>query len=205
MSRAGGKGLLIINLDDILSPRIQEEEDETEEEEEEDSDLEEEDEMIGDGDYTSLRALNVNYAHHLKTVLFKLQVELARNQDRQREIEEEISELETEEGEEAQHPAQRLLKKLYAAPYFEDQNGFQPPANTDTNTKRFSKELPVWLSLHPKKFSEEDQAKLKASVKQEAVRMRKEKLQQAIDKLPPSTLDLDLQGTFSERLADLTR
>ena len=169
LSRAGDKRLLIINIDDILPPRIQEEEDEIEEEEEdsdleeeeEDSDLEEEEEMVGAGDYTSLTALNVNYAHHLKTVLFKLQVELARNQDRQRQIEEEISELKTEEGEEAQHPAQRLLKKLYAAPYFEDQNGFQPPANTDTITKRFSKELPVWLSLHPKKFSEEDQAKLK--------------------------------------------
>ena len=156
MSR-GARRILNINIDDIISPRIQEEEDETEEEVEEDSDLEEEEEMIGDGDYTSLRALNVNYAHHLKTVLLELQVELARNQDRQRQIEEEISELETEEGEVVQqHPAQRFLKKLYAAPYFKDQNGFQPPANTDTITKRFTKELPVWLSLHPKKFSEED-------------------------------------------------
>ena len=43
-------------------------------------------------------------------------------------------------------------------------------------------------------------------MKSEAVRLRKEKLQQEIDKLPPSSLDPDfMEGTFSERLADLTR
>ena len=91
-----------------------------------------------------MTAINVEYANHLKIVMVNLQVELARNQYRQRQIEDEISKLETEEGEVVQQqPAQRFLKKLYAAPYFKDQNGFQPPANTDTVIKRFTKELPV--------------------------------------------------------------
>ena len=99
---------------------------------------EDEEEMIGDGDLRSLKGINAEYSKHLKKVLVKLQQELARNQRRQREIEEEISSQETEEeGGPQQHRVRRLLG-TFAAPYFKDQNDFQPPANIDTITKRCS-------------------------------------------------------------------
>ena len=169
-------------------------------EEEEVSEDETEEGMIGDME--SLKALNKEYSNQLKSVLSKLELKLTMNQIRQVEIEEEISNLEIEEeGGPQQDRAQGLL--IFTAPYFKDKNGFQPPANTDTKIKTgFSQELPVWLPLQPKKFSEEDQAKLKVSVKQEALHTRKSKLLQEIDKVSMSSLDPD-QETPSERLADL--
>ena len=174
-----------------------EEEETVEDDDKESSDLDEVEEDVT----SSLKACNVEYVNQLKRVLEKLKLELARNQRRQREIEEEISSQVAEEERLQQHRVRRLLK-TFAAPYFKDKYDFQPPTNMDTLTRRFSQELPVWLPLHPKKFSQVDQARLKESVKKEAVLTRRSKLEQEITKLSLSTLDPGTETT-PERLADL--
>ena len=181
-----------------------------EKEEEGDSDQDEVgEEMIEEEDededvaFGSLKTVNAEYRSHLTRLLVKLELELARNQERQRQLEEEISSLDTEE-EGGPRPDRALGLQIFTAPYFKDQKGFQPPSNIDTKTKTgFSNELSVWLPLQPKKFSEEDQAKLKVSVKQEAVRARTSKLWQEIDRLSLSSSLDSAEVTPPERLADL--
>ena len=206
------------NLDDIIRAREEEEEAvavaevaASEDEEDQNSDLEDSDESSDEeelaANFNSLVNLNMTYMDHLNKVLLTLQRELLRNQERQRQIDVEIHDLMSGSGNLGSQQARsqhriitRRALSVFAAPYFKDQNIFFPPPNEDTKKKKISYELDVWID-YPRRFSEEDRKKLKAFVREDAIRKRSSRLRQDIDRLRSQYVRLSGEDPEKELLA----
>ena len=208
------------NLDEIIRGK----EREAVETNEGDNDEEDEDDLDNDPDYVdesssddedagnesnydSLFELCDNYIDHLNSMMANLQTELSRNLQRQEQIEAEIADLQVTATSRAIYGANkhkiiaRRPISIFAAPYFKDQNLFNPPPNEDTIKKSKNKELDVWIEF-PKPFSEEERRALLNFVRRDAVRIKSLRLSQEKEMIEYKLNDFQFDQEVHEQLKE---
>ncbi|XP_040577644.1 snRNA-activating protein complex subunit 4 isoform X1 [Lepeophtheirus salmonis] len=126
--------------------------------------------------YTNAKFLNERYLFKLQEFLDNLISALQANQSRQKELNEEIQNLNDQKTLFKKDLVRKTNSKprsiiIFCAPYFKDVRMFSHPDNQDTTSRKSLGELSVY-TLQPPKWLEMDKIKLKKAVVSDAIYKR---------------------------------